>query len=166
LLANSEEKIRSMFETIENAQGKTEQVREEMRGFSDSMKVLGGNVENTTNAIGDKFIVVLQPLVDGLNATLKAASELPKPIRDIGAAAAAAGIAAGGLALALKTLIPAVQLLTGLLGIGGLAGALVALKFTAVAVGVAALAVAAYEGTKRINDFNEALKKPALTLQE
>jgi len=45
LLASSEEKIRSMFQTIESSQGKTEQVREEMRGFSDSMKVLGGNVE-------------------------------------------------------------------------------------------------------------------------
>jgi TP901 family phage tail tape measure protein len=144
LLANSEEKIRSMFETIENAQGKTEQVREEMRGFSDSMKVLGGNVENTTNAIGDKFIVVLQPLVDGLNATLKAASELPKPIRDIAAAAAAAGIAAGGLALALKTLIPTVKLLAGLLGIGGLAGAMAALPWVAAAAGAAALGVAFY----------------------
>ena len=166
LLASSEEKIRSMFQTIENAQGKTEQVREEMRGFSDSMKVLGGNVENTTNAIGDKFIVVLQPLVDGLNTTLKAASELPKPIRDVAASAAAAGIAAGGLALALKTLVPTVKLLTGLLGIGGLAGAMAALPWVAAAAGVTALAVAAYNGTKSINDFNEALKKPASTLQE
>jgi len=137
LLASSEEKIRSMFQTIENSQGKTEQVREEMRGFSDSMKVLGGNIENTTNAIGDKFIVVLQPLVDGLNATLKAASELPKPIRDIGAAAAAAGIAVGGFALAFKTAAPLIELVAYKLGAGGLAGAMTAL-LNPIALGAAA----------------------------
>jgi len=137
LLASSEEKIRSMFQTIENSQGKTEQVREEMRGFSDSMKVLGGNVENTTNAIGDKFIVVLQPLVDGLNATLKAASELPKPIRDIGAAAAAAGIAVGGFAVAFKTAAPLIELVAYKLGAGGLAGAMAAL-LNPIALGAAA----------------------------
>ena len=162
LLASSEEKIRSMFQTIESSQGKTEQVREEMRGFSDSMKVLGGNVENTTNAIGDKFIVVLKPLVDGLNTTLKAASELPKPIRDIGAAAAAAGIAAGGFALALKTLIPTVKLLTGLLGIGGLAGAMAALPWVALTAGVVALGVAFKDSADRAQALTDKLSSDKL----
>lgn len=157
LLASSEEKIRSMFQTIEGSQGKTEQVREAMRGFSDSMKVLGGNVENTTNAIGDKFIVVLKPLVDALNNVLKDASELSKPIRDIGAAAAAAGIAAGGLTLALKIMAPAVKLLAGLLGGITASSLIAAAPWIAVAAGLTAVGVAAYDSTVRAQEFQDKL---------
>jgi len=76
--------------------------------------------------------------------------------------AAAAGIAAGGFALALKALIPTVKLLTGLLGIGGLAGAMAALPWVALTAGVVALGVAFKDSADRAQALTDKLSSDKL----
>jgi len=101
LLNSSEKDIRSLFGEIRNSSGVASDTRKEMDSFAISMRTLGGNVQIVTNAIGGAFLVVLKPLVDGLNAAVKITQDMPKPLRDLAGAFAAAGIAAAGAALAI-----------------------------------------------------------------
>lgn len=163
LLNSSEEQITSMFNKIRNSGGAAGKTQKEMQGFAYSMQVLGGNIEIVTNAIGDKFTMVLGPLVNGLNAAIGWTQTWPKPLRDVAAAAAAAGIAVGGFVLATKALtaIGAVAVIKGMAG--ALAGAAVAAKGFAAALlanpiglvvaGVAALTVAAYNMNEPFKQF-------------
>jgi len=139
-LNSTEEDIRKMFGAIREGAGAAAETQKQMQGFSYTMDVLGGNVEIVSNQIGDKFIAVLQPMIQGLNDAFAASQRLPKPLRDVASGAAAVGIAVGGVALAVKTLIPLVTTLSGLLGIGGLGGLIAAGPWIALAAGVAAVA--------------------------
>jgi TP901 family phage tail tape measure protein/lambda family phage tail tape measure protein len=133
-LNSTEADIRKMFDTIRNSGGAAEQTQKEMQGFAYSLSVLGGNIEIVTNAIGEKFAMVLKPLADGLSAVISWTQTWPQPLKDVAAGAAAAGIAVGGLALAIKTLG----------GLGALAGIVqgVGLAFTGAAAGVKVFTVA------------------------
>jgi TP901 family phage tail tape measure protein len=113
LLNRSEKEITSMIRGVNNAGGTAQETREKMRGFGDSVKVLGGNIENVTNQIGGMIGTALKPLIDGLNAALGAAAKLPEPIKNIGAAAAAAGIATLGWVVAINALKTALAVVGG-----------------------------------------------------
>lgn len=143
LMNSSEEQITNMFQAVRNSGGVAVETREKMRGFGDSIKVLGGNIENITNQIGGMIGMALKPLIDGLNAAGSAALKLPDPIKNIGAAAAAAGVAALAFAAGL------IAIKTALAGIGGITAATAALKaYTATATGAgAASATAATQAT-------------------
>jgi TP901 family phage tail tape measure protein len=104
LLGSSEEEIRKVFGTIRSSAGVAEKTRKEMDSFALSFDTLRGNVEIVTNAIGGAFLAVLKPLVDGLNTVVGVTQALPKPMRDLAAALAAAGIAAGATAVAIGAL--------------------------------------------------------------
>ena len=167
LLNSSEQQIVSMFDKVRNSGGATEQTREQMRGFSDTMLILTGNIETVTNAIGDKFIAVLNPLAKGATAVLDVMLALPKPVQDLAAAAAAAGIAVGGVVLATKALgaLGAFATIHGLAG--ALSGAALAAKGFSLALlanpialaiaGVVALTVAAYNMNKPFKEFVDSI---------
>jgi TP901 family phage tail tape measure protein len=133
-LNSSEADIRKMFATIRNSGGAAADTRKEMQGFQNALDRLGGNIETVTNAIGDKFALVLGPLVEGLNITIGALNQMPQPLKDIAAALAAAGIAAAGAALAIKTLGTLASITGVIQGIG--------LAFTGAAAGVKAFSLA------------------------
>jgi TP901 family phage tail tape measure protein len=114
ILARTEEDIIKMFRSVNDAGGAAEQTRDKMRGFGDSMKVLGGNVQNVTNQIGGMIGAALKPLVDFLNLALGAAAKLPEPIKQFGAAAAAAGISVLGLVAAVNALKVSLGVLGGI----------------------------------------------------
>ena len=167
LLNSSEQQIVSMFGKVRNSGGATEQTREQMRGFSDTMLILTGNIETVTNAIGDKFIAVLNPLAKGATAVLDVMLAMPKPVQDLAAAAAAAGIAVGGFVLATKALgaLGAIATIQGLAG--ALSGAALAAKGFSLALlanpialaiaGVVALTVAAYNMNKPFKEFVDSI---------
>jgi TP901 family phage tail tape measure protein len=104
VLQRSEEDISKMISQVNNAGGTAEKTREKMRGFGDSVKILGGNMEYLTNQIGGMIGAALKPLIDGLNTAIGAAQKLPEPVKAIGATSAAAGLLVLGLALAINTL--------------------------------------------------------------
>ena len=141
-LNSTEEDIRKMFGAIREGAGAAAETQKQMQGFSYTMDVLGGNVEIVSNQIGDKFIAVLQPMIQGLNDAFAASQQLPKPLRDVASGAAAAGIAVGGVALALKALIPVAKIVIGLMGPAGLAGVIAAGPWFLLAAGITAAAVA------------------------
>jgi TP901 family phage tail tape measure protein len=163
LLNSSEQQIVGMFDKIRNSGGAAGETQKQMQGFAYSLEVLKGNVEIVTNAIGEKFAMVLKPLADGLSAVIGWTQTWPKPLQDVASAAAAAGIAIGGFALAAKALgaIGAVTIIKGIAA--ALGTATVAAKAFAVALlanpiglvvaGVAALTVAAYNLNKPFKDF-------------
>ena len=99
--------VAKLFKTIRESGGVSAETRKSMDSFALTTKVLGGNFEVLTNQIGAAFIKVLDPLAKILNELLTDFSKLPKPIKDFGAALAAAGIAA----LALKTTMMALTAL-------------------------------------------------------
>jgi TP901 family phage tail tape measure protein/lambda family phage tail tape measure protein len=127
-LNSTEADIRKMFATIRNSGGAAAETRKEMQGFQNALDRLGGNIETVTNAIGDKFALVLGPLVEGLNITIGALNQMPQPLKDIAAAMAAAGIATLGWVLAMKTL-GGIAALTGITT--GLTGAITAFTSSA-----------------------------------
>jgi TP901 family phage tail tape measure protein len=104
LLSRSEEEITSMIGKVRDSAGAADSTRAAMDSFDLSMKRLGGNVQNVTNQIGGMIGAALKPLVDGLNLALGAAAKLPEPIKQVGAAAAAAGITMLGLVAAVNAL--------------------------------------------------------------
>jgi TP901 family phage tail tape measure protein len=127
-LNSTEADIRKMFGTIRNSGGAAAETRKEMQGFQNALDRLGGNIETVTNAIGDKFALVLGPLVEGLNITIGALNQMPQPLKDIAATMAAAGIATLGWVLAMKTL-GGIAALTGITT--GLTGAITAFTSSA-----------------------------------
>ncbi len=103
LLGRSDNEIKNMFESVRNSRDVAERTREAMASFGLTTKILGGNFEIVKNQIGAAMITVLDPLAGLLNDLLTAASRLPTPFKAIGSAAAAAGLAATGLAVAIGT---------------------------------------------------------------
>jgi len=103
LLGRSDEEIKNMFESVRNSADVAERTREAMASFGLTTKILGGNFEIVKNQIGAAMITVLDPLAKLLNNFLTVASRLPTPIKGIASAAAAAGLAATGLAVAIGT---------------------------------------------------------------
>ena len=101
LMNQSSESIREMFGDLRDASGEGANTQKNMQGFAYTMKVLGGNIEIVTNAIGDAFIAVLNPLAGLLNGAISLTQSWPQPLRDVAAAAAAAGIAVGGIVVSL-----------------------------------------------------------------
>jgi TP901 family phage tail tape measure protein/lambda family phage tail tape measure protein len=153
LLNSSQEQIVSMFGKIRNSGGAASETQKQMQGFAYSMEVLGGNIEIVTNAIGDKFNAVLGPLVGGLNAAISWTQTWPKPLRDVAAAAAAAGIAVGGFVLATKAL-GALGAAAMFAGIASKAGALaLALKSLSAAAVLAKIKIIALNAALLINPW-------------
>ena len=104
LLNQTDEMIDKTFTTIRDSGGMASDTRKAMDSFALTTKVLGGNFEVLTNQIGGAFIAVLDPLAKIINQFLTDISKLPKPIKDFGAALAAAGIAALALKVTMATL--------------------------------------------------------------
>ena len=155
LMDQSDEKIDKMFSRIRNSAEVTQRTRKAMDSFGLTTKILGGNFEIVTNNIGSAMISVLHPLAKLLNNFLALTSGLPAPIQAIGSAAAAAGIAATGLAIAIGSFkaLGAVELLKPILAslkamaVGFLGAAKAALVFLATnPFGWAILATAAIVG--------------------
>ena len=117
LIDNSDEKIDAMFSKIRNSAEVTQRTRKAMESFGMTTKVLGGNMQILSNNIGAAFISVLHPMAGFLNDLITAAAGLPAPIQAIGSAAAAAGLAATGLAVAIGSFkaLGAVELLKPIL---------------------------------------------------
>ncbi|MEX0725159.1 MAG: phage tail tape measure protein, partial [Planctomycetaceae bacterium] len=80
LLSRSEEEITSMISKVRDSGGAAQETREKMRGFGDSVKVLGGNFENLQNQVGGMIGAALKPLIDGLNVAIGETQKLPEPI--------------------------------------------------------------------------------------
>jgi TP901 family phage tail tape measure protein len=114
VLQRSEEDISKMISQVNNAGGTAEKTREKMRGFDDSVKILGGNMEYLTNQIGGMIGAALKPLIDGLNTATGAAQKLPEPVKAIGSAAAAAGISVLGLVAAVAAIKATLAVVGGL----------------------------------------------------
>jgi TP901 family phage tail tape measure protein len=112
VLQRSEQDIVKMFRATNDAGGTAEQTRDKMRGFSDSVKILDGNFQNLTNQIGGVIGEALRPLIDALNNAIGATQKWPEPLRQAGAAAAAAGLSVLGLVAA----IAALKLSLGVIG--------------------------------------------------
>jgi TP901 family phage tail tape measure protein len=114
LLSRSEEEITSMIGKVRDSAGAADSTRAAMDSFDLSLKRLGGNVQNVTNQIGGMVGAALKPLVDALNAALGAAAKLPEPIKQLGAAAAAAGLSVLGLVVAVNALKGGIAALGGM----------------------------------------------------
>ena len=128
LLNSSEKDIRSLFGEIRNSGGVAADTRKQMDSFALSFDVLRGNVEIVTNAIGGAFLAVLKPLIDGLNAAVGVTQALPKPVRDLAGAFAAAGIAAAGSVIAIGIFKVALAGLKLEAVVASITGVVVALK--------------------------------------
>jgi len=137
LMNQSSESIRAMFGDLRDASGEGANTQKNMQGFAYTMKVLGGNIEIVTNAIGDSFIAVLNPLAGLLNEAISLTQSWPQPLRDAAAAAAAAGIAVGGIVISLA----AFKALSIGAAISAAATALQGLTFAAVAAKVKIIAL-------------------------
>jgi TP901 family phage tail tape measure protein len=137
LLNSTEGQVRQMFAAIRDSDGVAEKTQKQMQGFGYSVKVLGGNFEYLTNQIGGAIGLALKPFVDVLNAAIGAAQNLPGPIKAIGAAAAAAGIATLGLVAAAAALKAGLAVI----GITGVVTALKGLVGVSVAARVQMLAL-------------------------
>jgi TP901 family phage tail tape measure protein len=137
LLNSTEGQVRQMFAAIRDSDGVAEKTQKQMQGFGYSVKVLGGNFEYLTNQIGGAIGLALKPFVDVLNAAIGAARNLPGPIKAIGAAAAAAGIATLGLVAAAAALKAGLAVI----GITGVVTALKGLVGVSVAARVQMLAL-------------------------
>jgi TP901 family phage tail tape measure protein len=145
LLQRTEPEINKMFKGVNNAGGVAEKTREKMRGFGDSVKILGGNLQNVTNQIGGAANVVFKPFVDFLNAALSASLGVADPIKAFGSAAAAAGIFVLGLAVAINAVN------AGLLALGG------ATAIKAAITGMFSLKAAAATATGAITGLKAAM---------
>ena len=137
LLNSTEGQVRQMFAAIRDSDGVAEKTQKQMQGFGYSVKVLGGNFEYLTNQIGGAIGLALKPFVDVLNAAIGAAQNLPGPIKALGAAAAAAGIATLGLVAAAAALKAGLAVI----GITGVVTALKGLVGVSVAARVQMLAL-------------------------
>jgi TP901 family phage tail tape measure protein len=122
LLARSEQDIVSMFSKMRNAGGVAADTQQKMQGFDYSIKVLGGNIENVTNQIGGMVGKALKPFIDFLNELLGLLNAAPDPIKQFGAAAAAAGVATLGFVAAANALK------MGLAALGGISAVTSALN--------------------------------------
>jgi TP901 family phage tail tape measure protein len=110
----TESKIQEMFGFVRNAGGVAEETQKKMQGFNYSIVVAGGNVEYLANQIGGMIGAAMKPLIDTFNMAISAAMKLPDPIRNIGAAAAAAGISTLGLVVAVNALKTALSVVGGI----------------------------------------------------
>jgi TP901 family phage tail tape measure protein len=137
LLNSTTGQINQMFAAIRDSGGVAEKTQKQMQGFGYSVKVLGGNFEYLTNQIGGAIGLALKPFVDVLNAAIGAAQNLPGPIKALGAAAAAAGIATLGLVAAAAALKAGLAVI----GITGVVTALKGLVGVSVAARVQMLAL-------------------------
>jgi TP901 family phage tail tape measure protein len=149
LLNSTEGDIKKFFDGVRDAAGTTDQTRAAMDSFQLSTKRLGGNIENLTNQIGGMIGAALKPLIDGLNAAIGASQQLPEPVKQIGAAAAAAGLATLGLVAAINALkvslgvVGGIQSMTAALAAkaGAATGAAGAIKALTLALALKAAAV-------------------------
>jgi TP901 family phage tail tape measure protein len=142
LLNSTEGQVRQMFAAIRDSDGVAEKTQKQMQGFGYSVKVLGGNFEYLTNQIGGAIGLALKPFVDVLNAAIGAAQNLPGPIKALGAAAAAAGIATLGLvaaAAALKAGLAVIGITGVVTALKGLAGVSVAARVQMLALNATVL---------------------------
>jgi TP901 family phage tail tape measure protein len=169
----TESKIQEMFGFVRNAGGVAEETQKKMQGFNYSIVVAGGNVEYLANQIGGMIGAAMKPLIDTFNMAISAAMKLPDPIRNIGAAAAAAGISTLGLVVAVNAVSGALALVGGVSGakaaIAGLTNfsaaatvarnAAVALNLAVLgpwalaAAGIAAATAAAYKFNEPFREF-------------
>ena len=103
LINTSDERLKEMFENIRKSAGETETTHAAMASFGREIKILGGNFQNLQNQVGAMMMAVLYPFAQALNAAIRATNKWPTPIKRIGSAFAAAGLAATGLAVAIGT---------------------------------------------------------------
>jgi TP901 family phage tail tape measure protein len=164
LLNSTEADITKFFTGVRNAKGAAEETRKAMDSFDLSVKRLDGNIQNLTNQIGGMIGAALKPLIDGLNAAIGASQKLPEPIKQFGAAAAAAGLAVGGVVVGLAALKGGLAIVGGVTALKGallsaagaakvLAASLLLNPWVAAAAGVVALTAAAYKMNEPFREF-------------
>ena len=114
-------------------------------------KAFGNAVSELSNAVGTELLPVVTPAVVELTKLLKAVSQLPKPIREVGAAILLLTTAAVALTPAIKGIGAALAGITG-------AGLLAAAPWLALAAGITAAVVA-------LNRYNAAKEPTAQNLK-
>lgn len=100
---------------------------EAMKGPAQQFKNLQIEGERLQRELGEAMLPVVLALTKGLTGMLQESNKLPEPIKQVGAAAAAAGLAIGGMVAAIST-------------IGSISAATAALKAYTASAGTAATA--------------------------
>ena len=119
-------------------------------------KAFNNAVSGLSNSIGTELLPVVVPMVKKLTEAVKAFGDLPGPVKTFTAAIV-------GLAGAAAIAIPP---LTSLIALIGGPALIAAAPFVAAAAGLAALTVAAIQGTQRVQRFNDIVKITGNTLAE
>jgi TP901 family phage tail tape measure protein len=141
VLARTEEEITKMFGGIRDGGGTAEETRKKMSGFGDRLVILGGAIDGVKNQIGGMIGAALKPLVDLMIAALGAAAKLPDPVKQFGAAAAAAGVTVLGLAVAVNALNGSLAIFGGVSGVKAAIAGLLSFKTAAALATKAAVAL-------------------------
>lgn len=100
---------------------------EAMKGPAQQFKNLQIEGERLQRELGEAMLPIVLALTKGLTGMLQESNKLPEPIKQVGAAAAAAGLAVGSMTLAINA-------------IGGISAATAALKAYTASAGAAAAA--------------------------
>lgn len=100
---------------------------EAMKGPAQQFRQLGIEGDRLQRELGEALLPATLALTKGLTAMLQESNKLPEPIKRVGAAAAAAGLAVGSMTLAISA-------------IGGISAATTALKAYTASAGAAATA--------------------------
>lgn len=141
---------------------------EAMKGPAQQFKNLQIEGERLQRELGEALLPATLALTKGLTAMLQESNKLPEPIKQVGAAAAAAGLAVTGLVVGIAGLKASLAVVGGVTALkGALVGAAGAAKalaaglllnpWIAAAAGVAALTVAAYNMNKPFREFVDSI---------
>ena len=139
--------INSLAKGFEENKDKIQQLLDESP--AQKFKAFGNAVSELSNAVGTELLPVVTPAVEELTMLLKTVGQLPKPIRETGAAILLLTTAAVALTPAIKGIGAALAGITG-------AGLLAAAPWLALAAGITAAVVALnrYNAAKQPNVQN------------
>ena len=141
--------INSLAKGFEENKDKIQQLLDESP--AQKFKAFGNAVSELSNAVGTELLPVVTPAVEELTMLLKTIGQLPKPIRETGAAILLLTTAAVTLTPAIKGIAAALAGITG-------AGLLAAAPWLALAAGITAAVVA-------LNRYNAAKEPTAQNLK-
>tara|TARA_R100000951_G_scaffold39766_1_gene33521 strand:- start:9642 stop:11915 length:2274 start_codon:yes stop_codon:yes gene_type:complete len=149
--------INSLAKGFEENKDKIQQLLDESP--AQKFKAFGNAVSELSNAVGTELLPVVTPAVEELTKLLKVVGQLPKPVREVGAAILLLTTAAVALAPAIKGIGAALAGITG-------AGLLAAGPWIALAAGITATVVALnrYNAAKQPNVQN--LKRVGVELNK
>lgn len=137
---------------------------EAMKGPAQQFKNLQIEGERLQRQLGEALLPAALALTQGLTGMLQEAQKLPEPVKQVGAAAAAAGLAVTGVVVAIAALKASLSIVGGVTALNAaliaaagsakvMAAALLLNPWVAAAAGVAALTVAAYKMNEPFRQF-------------